>query len=222
METILQYWAANYKKRQTMKTSDKIIINIGRQFGSGGKQVALELGKRLGINVYDSELISKAAEASGFSKDFFTEKDEKRNLFSFSTFFSTQFGQPQNYVNENELFRIQSNVIREIAEKESAVIVGRCSDYILRDKDFSIDIFITAPIEARKARVAQRLGLTLEKAEETIVRTDRKRETYYNYFTFGNWGVASNYDMCIDSSILGIEGTADYIIDFARRSGLLR
>lgn len=205
-----------------MKTSEKIIINVGRQFGSGGKQVALELGKRLGINVYDNELISKAAEASGFSKDFFTEKDEKRNLFSFSSFFSTQFGQPQNYVNENELFKIQSSVIRDIAEKESAVIVGRCADYILRDKDFTLDIFITAPLGTRKERIAERLGLSPEKAEETIARTDRKRETYYNYFTFGNWGVASNYDLCIDSSILGIEGTADYIIDFARRAGLLR
>ena len=205
-----------------MKTSEKIIINVGRQFGSGGKQVALELGKRLDISVYDNELISKAAEASGFSKDFFKEKDEKRNLFSFSSFFSTQLGQPQNYVNENELFKIQSSVIRDIAEKESAVIVGRCADYILRDKDFTLDIFITAPLEARKERVAQRLGLSLEKAEETIARTDRKRETYYNYFTFGHWGVASNYDLCVESSILGIDGTADYIIDFARRAGLLK
>ncbi|MBO8455948.1 MAG: cytidylate kinase-like family protein [Bacteroidetes bacterium] len=205
-----------------MKTSEKIIINVGRQFGSGGKQVALELGKRLDISVYDNELISKAAEASGFSKDFFKEKDEKRNLFSFSSFFSTQLGQPQNYVNENELFKIQSSVIRDIAEKESAVIVGRCADYILRDKDFTLDIFITAPLEARKERVAQRLGLSLEKAEETIARTDRKRETYYNYFTFGHWGVASNYDLCVDSSILGIDGTADYIIDFARRAGLMK
>ena len=205
-----------------MKTSEKIIINVGRQFGSGGKQVALELGKRLDISVYDNELISKAAEASGFSKDFFKEKDEKRNLFSFSSFFSTQLGQPQNYVNENELFKIQRSVIRDSAEKESAVIVGRCADYILRDKDFTLDIFITAPLEARKERVAQRLGLSLEKAEETIARTDRKRETYYNYFTFGHWGVASNYDLCVDSSILGIDGTADYIIDFARRAGLLK
>ena len=199
-----------------------LIINVGRQFGSGGKLVALEIGRQLGINVYDNELTTKAAEASGFSKDFFKEKDEKRNLFSFSSFFSTQLGQPQNYVNENELFKIQSSVIRDIAEKESAVIVGRCADYILRDKDFTLDIFITAPLEARKERVAQRLGLSLEKAEETIARTDRKRETYYNYFTFGHWGVASNYDLCVDSSILGIDGTADYIIDFARRAGLLK
>lgn len=201
----------------------KIIINVGRQFGSGGKQVALELGKKLGINVYDNELITKAAEASGFSKDFFREKDEKRNFLSFSSFFSTNgFGLPDNYVNENELFKIQSEVITDIAEKESAVIVGRCADYILRNTGFTLDVFICAPLENRKKRVSDRLGITPDKAEELISRTDRKRETYYNYFTFGNWGVASNYDLCVDSSILDIEGTADYIIDFADRAGMLK
>lgn len=201
----------------------KIIINVGRQFGSGGKQVALELGRKLGINVYDNELISKAAESSGFSRELFKEKDEKRSLFSFSSFFSSQgFGQPENYLNENELFKIQSSVIRDIADKEAAVIVGRCADYILRDRGCTLDVFICAPLEARKKRVAERLGVTEDKAEDMIAATDRKRETYYNYFTFGNWGVASNYDLCIDSSILDIEGTADYIIDFARRAGLLK
>ena len=202
---------------------DKLIINVGRQFGSGGKQVALRLGKILGINVYDNELISKAAESSGFSKDLFKAKDERRSLFSFSSFFSSQgFGQPENYVNENRLFKIQSSVIKDIAEKESAVIIGRCADYILRDMDCTVDVFVCAPEEMRRKTVAERIGSTLEKAEEVMKKTDRKRETYYNYFTFGNWGVASNYDLCIDSSILGIDGTADFIIEFARRSGKLK
>ncbi len=201
---------------------DRIIINVGRQFGSGGKQVALMLGEKLGIKVYDNELISKAAESSGFSKDLFRQKDEKRSLFSFSSFFSTQgFGQPENYVNENELFKIQSRVISDIAEKEAAVIVGRCADYILRDRGCTLDVFICAPMEIRKKRISDRLGISMDKAEDLIEKTDRKRETYYNYFTFGNWGVASNYDLCIDSSILDIDGTAEYIIDFARRAGLL-
>lgn len=202
---------------------DKLIINVGRQFGSGGKQVALRLGKMLGINVYDNELISKAAESSGFSKDLFKAKDERRSLFSFSSFFSSQgFGQPENYVNENRLFKIQSSVIKDIAEKESAVIIGRCADYILRDRGCTLDVFICAPLESRKKRVSERLGISLDKAEELIAKTDRKRETYYNYFTFGNWGVASNYDLCIDSTILDIDGTAEYIIDFAKRAGYLK
>lgn len=202
---------------------DKIIINVGRQFGSGGRIVAEKLGEKLGIKVYDNELISKAAEASGFSRYLFRKSDEKRSLFSFNSFFSTQsYGQPENYVNDNELFRIQSQVIRDIADHESAVIIGRCADYILRDLDCTVDVFICAPEEVRKKTVAQRIGSTLEKAEDVMRKTDRKRETYYNYFTFGNWGVASNYDLCIDSSILGIDGTADFIIEFARRAGKLK
>lgn len=201
---------------------DKIIINVGRQFGSGGKLVALELGKMLGIKVYDNELITKAAETSGFSPDVFRNKDEKRNLFPVSSFFATQtFGTPKNFLNGENLFLIQSSVIKDIAEKESAVIVGRCADYILRDMDCTIDVFITAPEETRIQRVMERMQISREKAIDLMTKTDRKRETYYNYYTFGNWGVASNYDLCIDSSILGTEGTAEYIIDFARKSGIL-
>ena len=201
---------------------DKIIINLGRQFGSGGKQVAIELGKKLGIHVYDNDLITKAAESSGFSPDVFKKKDEKRNLFPVSSFFATQtFGAPKNFLNGENLFQIQSSVIREIAEKESAVIVGRCADYILRDLGCTVDVFITAPQENRIARIMERMGLDRDKAVELMEKTDRKRETYYNYYTFGNWGVASNYDLCVDSSILGIEGTADYIIDFATSAGIL-
>ena len=88
--------------------------------------------------------------------------------------------------------------------------------------DCTVDVFVCAPEEMRRKTVAERIGSTLEKAEEVMKKTDRKRETYYNYFTFGNWGVASNYDLCIDSSILGIDGTADFIIEFARRSGKLK
>ena len=201
---------------------NRIIINLGRQFGSGGKQVALELGRKLGINVYDNELITKAAESSGFSPDVFMKKDEKRNLFPVSSFFATQtFGSPKNYLNGENLFQIQSSVIRDIAEKESAVIVGLCADYILRDLDCTVDVFITAPRETRISMIMDRMKISREKAEDLIEKTDRKRETYYNYYTFGNWGVASNYDLCVDSSILGIEGTADYIIDFAVRAGIL-
>lgn len=201
---------------------DKIIINVGRQFGSGGKLVAIELGKKLGIPVYDNELITKAAESSGFSPDVFKIKDEKRNMFPVSSFFATPFGTGKNFLNGENLFMIQSSVIREIGEKESAVIVGRCADYILRDMDCTIDVFITAPLEVRIKTVSQRMNLSREKAVDLIEKTDRKRETYYNYYTFGNWGVASNYDLCMDSSILGIEGTADCIIDFAVRAGILK
>lgn len=198
------------------------IICIGRQFGSGGKKVALSIGKKLNINVYDNELISKAAEESGFSKELFVKSDERRSLFTLSSFFASgRSGLADNYVNDNELFKIQSDVIRNIANSGPAVIIGRCADYILRDM-FCLDVFISAPMEYRKKNVAARTGLSLEDAESIINKQDRTRETYYNYFTFGNWGVASNYDLCVDSSILGVDGTADLIIAFGSKAGLIK
>ncbi len=201
--------------------NDRLIINVGRQFGSGGKLVAMELGRLLGINVYDNELISKAAQVSGFSSEIFLKNDEKRSIFSFSSLFTPNLTGQENCLDDGALFKIQSRVIEDIAAGESAVIVGRCADYILRDRGCTLDIFITSPLAERKKRVSERMEISLEKAEDIIIRNDRKRETYYNYFTLGNWGVASNYDLCIDSSILGIEGTAKYIIDFARKAGYI-
>lgn len=196
------------------------IINIGRQFGSGGKEIAKVLGQKLGIEIYDNELISKAAEESGFSKELFLNSDESRSLFSVSSFFSSAgYGLIENYVGDNELFRIQSEVIRGIAEKGSAIFIGRCADYILRDKD-CLDIFITAPDEIRAKRISERLSVSIEVAKNLIKKKDRTRETYYNFFTLGNWGVASSYDMCIDSSVLGIEKTAELIISVAKGKGI--
>lgn len=224
---MLPFLEVNYNSRHSdlkkrMIDMKKIIFNIGRQFGSGGRIVAEKLGQKLGIPVYDSKLISRAAEESGFSPYLFRKTDETKSKFSLRSFFCSQdFGQPENYVNSEELFKIQSAVIRNIAEKESAIIIGRCSDYILRDLDCTVDVFVCSPKEKRKATVSKRLGVSEEKAEEIMSKKDRSRETYYNFFTFGNWGVASNYDLCIDSSALGIEGTADFIIEFARRAGKL-
>lgn len=199
-----------------------IVITIGRQFGAGGKLVADALGKKLGIPVFDNELITRAAQDSGFSADLFVQKDEKRSFFSFRSIFANGYSTDQdNYMSENGLFRLQSETIARIAEKGSAVIVGRCSDYILRDRTDTLDVFLTAPAEIRAGRVSERAGITYEKALEMLEKRDKGRAEYYNYYTFGEWGKASNYDLCLDSSMLGIEGTADFIIDFARKTGLL-
>jgi len=187
-----------------------IIINVGRQFGSGGKSVASSLGKKLGIPVYDNELLIKAAAESGISPELFRRTDEKKRI--------VELGFNTSGLSDREIFRIQSKAIRDIALGSSAVFVGRASDYVLRDMD-CLDVFITAPDENRRARVRKRMGISDEEAARLIVKMDKARESYYNFFTFGHWGVASNYDLCIDSSILGIDGTADVIIDFARRSG---
>ena len=200
----------------------KILISIGRQFGSGGKAVASILGQKLGIPVYDNELIDEAARNSGFSKELFEESDEKKRSFSLSGIFSSnRYGHfSDNCINDADLFRIQSETIRSLAEKGSAVFVGRASDFVLRDMD-CIDVFLTSPLGVRRRFVAGREGISEEEAEALILKREKEREAYYNYLTFGNWGVASNYDLCLDSSILGFEGTADLIIDYARRRGWL-
>ncbi len=197
------------------------IINIGRQFGSGGKEVASKIGASLGIEVFDNELISKAAEESGFSKDLFERSDERRSVFNLFSFFGMErFGSSQNYMGDNELFKIQSDVIKGIADKGPAIFVGRCSNYILRDRE-CLDVFVSAPLEARVKRVMERTGLGEDEAMSRIERQDRVRQTYYNFFTFGNWGTATDYDLCVDSSILGIEGTAEYIVEFGKKAGLI-
>ena len=200
------------------------IINVGRSFGSGGGFVTKAVGRKLGIPVYDNELISKAAEESGYSKSVFEGGEKRRSLFSMSSFFASgrlPFGESSGYVNDDMLFKIQSEVIRNIAEKGDAIIVGRCADYILRDLD-CLDVFVCAPMEYRIRRLMKNEGLQEDEAEELMRRKDRTREAYYNFYTFGAWGRADNYDLCVDSSILGIEGTADFIIDFGRRAGKIK
>ena len=186
---------------------DRILINIGRQVGSGGHSVAVALGQKLGIDVYDNELLIKFAELGmGFG-----------GLLGSPTY----SGFTRGMLGEGELFRVQSETIMEIAMHGSAIFVGRASDYVLRDLK-TLDVFVTAPLEVRKAAVAQRQGITPEQAGNLIRRQDRRRKDYYDLITMGdNWGVASNYDLCVDSSILGIDKTADYIIAFGRAAGLI-
>lgn len=200
----------------------KILINVGRQFGAGGKGVAAVLGERLGIPVYDNELLQKAAEESGFSPALFKKSDEKRRLWRFGSLFGLNRASAYapSAIDGTELFKFQSQAIRDIAEKGSAIFLGRASDYVLRDMD-CLDVFICAPLEDRVKRVCERTGMTAEEAEKYILKKEKTRSDYYNFFTFGNWGVASNYDLCLDSSLVGIEGAADIIIDFGRRAGLL-
>ena len=199
----------------------KIIINIGRQFGGGGRGVAYELGRKLNIPVYDREIIGQAAKDSGFGAEFFKERDEKRGFFSFTEIFANGFGDTENFMSDRGIFKLQCQTIEKIAQEGPAVIVGRCADYILRENENTLNIFLTSPLEVRAERIASRQGMSLEEAKAKAQEKDKKRAEYYNYYTFGEWGVAGNYDLCIDSSILGIEGTADFIIDFARKAGKL-
>ena len=198
------------------------IINIGRSFGSAGGHIGHAIGKKLGIPFYDNELISQAAEESGYSKGIFDRAEEK-SLFSFSSFFaSSRLGYMDGgYVNDNVMFGIQSEVIKSVAQNGDAIFIGRCADYILRDMD-CLNVFGTAPEKYRIRSLMESEGISAEEAEKLMRRKDRTRETYYNYYTFGAWGKASNYHLCVDSSILGIDGTAEMIIDFGRRCGKIK
>ena len=200
----------------------KVLINIGRQFGAGGKGVAELLGERLGIPVYDNELLQKAAEESGFSPAFFKKSDERRRLFRIGGLFG--LNRASSYapsgIDETELFKYQSQAIRDIAEHGSAIFLGRASDYVLRDMQ-CLDVFICAPLEDRVRRIVERTGMSDGEAEKYIQKKEKARRAYYNFFTLGDWGVASNYDLCLDSSLVGLEGCVDLIIDFGKKSNLI-
>lgn len=197
----------------------KIIINIGRQFGCGAKDVADAIGRRTGIPVYDSELLKKAAQDFGFSETLFSGSDEKKRCFSLSSIFNSNIFGCSSMNDDASLFAMQAEAIKNIAKNGSAIIIGRAANYILRDCDCCLNVFLTSPVEERAKRVAERENMDREKALEHIERMEKEREAYYNTFTFGDWGMASTYDLCVDTSLLGVEGTADLILEFAKKTG---
>ena len=202
--------------------NETFVINIGRQLGSGGRQIGEKLSTEFGISFYDKELIKLASKESGLGKEFFENADEKssysffRGLLGLRTNVSNEV-YVNNYLSNETFFKIQSDVIRELAGKESCVFVGRCADYILRDNPRCINVFITADTEDRIKRVAQTYQLSLDKAQELIIKTDKKRSEYYNYYSNKVWGAAKSYHLCINSSVLGIDETVDFISRFIKQ-----
>ena len=192
------------------------IINIGRQLGSGGRSIADILAHHYDITAYDRKLIELAAKESGLSQEFFENADEKKSHGFFHSIFSNRaaanaLGSNDSYLSNDALFKVQSDIIRELAEKESCIFIGRCADYILRDHPYHINLFFTANLEDRVARMANEKGITIEQAEELIERTDRRRADYYNYYSGKTWGAAESYDLCINTSHLGFEVTAEML-----------
>ena len=196
------------------------VIAISRQFGSGGRTIGRLVAEKLGIPCYDQELIEKISEESGLCEDFIKERGE---YASSGNWLANAFADRDYYGHsvQDDVWFAQRKVILELAEKGPCVIVGRCADYILRDVEYTLNVFLTSPMEVRVARIAEDKGISDEEAERMIVAADRKRAEYYNYYTFGDWGVASTYDLCLDSSMLGLDGTVDFIIKFADKAGLL-
>ena len=204
------------------------VINIGRQLGSGGKEIGEKLAARLGIDFYDKELINLASEESGLCKEFFEKADEKASqgikggLFGMRFPFISDGAVPcTNCLSNDALFKIQSDVIRNLAATKSCLFVGRCADYILRDHPRCVNIFISASKEDRIERLRNMHGISEEDAEGMMEKADKKRSEYYNYYSYKTWGAAATYHLCIDSSALGIEGTVRFIEEFVvRKLGL--
>lgn len=193
---------------------EKYFINIGRQLGSGGKCIGQLLAKELDIPIYDRTLIDMAAKESGFCKEIFEKKDEEKGIISrlFDVIPFMGDNMYGNCLSDEALFKIQSDVIRHLTERGSCIFVGRCADYILRDEPRCINLFITADEADRICRIRERHPeFTEEQAHTFMQKADHKRAAYYNYYSANTWGVADTYDLCINSSHFGLEGTARLI-----------
>lgn len=194
------------------------VICFGRQLGSGGREIAEKLAKKLDLPLYDKEILALAAKNTGLGRELFENADEKAspNIF-------VGFARSYPIVNEslivqesplsnNALFKFQCEVITQIASKGSAVFVGRCADFILRDHPGLFSVFICGDNKDRIERLCRLRGISIEEAIKTIKKIDKQRSTYYKYYTDKTWGEASSYNVCINSSVLGVDGTVDAIL----------
>ena len=192
------------------------IITVSREFGSGGRTIGRKVAEKLGIPCYDQELIEKIAQKSGFCEEFIKEKGEYANTGS--KFFNALSA---SYVNglslQDRLWIEQEKVITEIAAKEDCVIVGRCADVILRDKADCLKVFIHADMQKRMERIVNVYGEKEEPTEKRLKDKDKRRKAYYQYYTDTEWGVATNYHLCLDSGELGIDKCVDLICNAYRK-----
>lgn len=188
-----------------------MVINIGRQLASGGRQVGKQLAEQLHLAYYDKELLLEATRCSGFNAELFERADENHNRFTYAL----GGGNP-------ELFHIQSQVISRLADERDCVFVGRCADFILRHRTDCLNVFLSANKNDRIWRLSNRLSISEKQAAEIIDRTDRQRSDYYNFYTNRRWGMASSYDICINTSSVGIEGAVGLITSLYETIGYHR
>ena len=197
------------------------IYTIGREFGSGGREVGEKLAAKLGIKLYDKELLQQAAKDSGFCEEIFENHDEKptnsflyslvMDTYSVSGYFAALFlDMPLNH----KVFMAQFETIKKIAEKESCVIVGRCADYALSDNPNCINVFIHADLDVRIKNVSRNLNITENKARDIINKTDKQRASYYNYYTSKKWGDSKSYNLSLDAGKLGTDNCVEMILKF--------
>ena len=200
------------------------IITIGRQFGSNGRMIGEKLAELMGVKCYDKQLIKEAAKQSGLWEDFLDNMDEKpTSSFLYSVVMDPysymSFDNNTNYgMNLNQkAFMATYETIKSIADRESCVIIGRCSNYVLREYEKVLSAFIYAPLEVRIDTVMKRFNLNEKQARDQIAKEDKARASYFNYYTSYKWGKNESYDILIDSSLLGPDGTAELLLDVAKK-----
>jgi cytidylate kinase len=207
-----------------MKDSENktVIINIGRQLCAGGLEIGRMLAEEFNAKFYDRELLNLAAKESGFSEEFFKKNDEKTGFLRsflhmpFSGMSSNTNFYQSNFSQEG-LFKFQCDAILKAAAEGSCVFVGRCADYVLRDFPNTVNVFITASLEDRAKLFMKEKGVGYEEALRRIEQIESRRASYYNYYTGKKWGYAASYDLCVDSSLLGIAETEKMIAEFIRK-----
>ena len=189
----------------------KYVITIGREYGSGGRFIGKMVAEKLGIKFYDNELLIEAAKESGMSETVFKNFDEKKD-----SFFGAGIGMYSFDMSlSQKVFLAQFDAIKNIADKESCVIVGRCADYVLKDDPNLCSIFICAPMSDKVERAVNFYGVKKENAESVIIKRDKKRRSYYNFYTDKEWGMAPNYDLCINSKI-GVDNCVNLIVSYVK------
>ena len=204
-----------------MENNKHIIICVGRQLGSGGHDIARMLALDFNAKYYDQELLNLAAKESGISEKFFEQNDEKRGIFrSLFHMHASHVGDNNMYNNDfsqENLFKFQSAAIMEAADEGSCVFVGRCADYVLRERPNVVSVFISASKRFRIDQIMAKQHLDVPEANKYIKQRESQRASYYNYYTGKKWGSAESYDLCIDSSVLGLQATEKFIADFIRK-----
>lgn len=186
------------------------IITISREFGSGGRTIGREIATKLDIPCYDAELIEKLVEATGLSREYITERGEYASQGSWlASAFSDR--DRNGHSVQDELWRAQRQVILELAEKESCVIVGRCADYILREMANCLNVFIYSDMEKRAKRIVEQYGVRNEAPEKRLRDKDKRRAAYYQFYTGMKWGVVQNYHIALNSGVLGIDTCVEMI-----------
>ena len=197
-----------------------IIINVGRQLGSGGHDIGRMLALDFQAKYYDRELLNLAAKESGLSEKIFEQNDEKKGFFRGLLNIGTPHASGGGYksgITQESLFQFQSDAIMKAAKEGSCVFVGRCADYVLRDFGNTVNIFVTASMDYRIEQIMNKQHMDADEARKFIEQKESKRANYYNYYTGKKWGSAESYDLCVDSSILGLMETEKLIAQFIRK-----